>query len=72
MQHLKIGYNDILNMPTAERRFHLGMLVKVKQDEQQAVEDAQNKQSGGKGQRKTKISGEALKTRIKSGQIPMT
>lgn len=72
MHHLKIGYNDVLNMPTGERRFHLGMLVKTKQQEQEAIENAQNNQKGGKGQRKTTISGDALKTRIKSGQLPMT
>lgn len=27
--------------------------------------------SGGKGERKTKISGEALKTRMKNGDLPL-
>jgi hypothetical protein len=73
MQHLKIGYSDVLNMPTSERRFHLGMLVKTKKEEQERAEEMQNKSSsGGKGTRKTKIGGEALKSKIKSGEVPLT
>lgn len=73
MQHLKIGYSDILNMPTSERRFHLGMLVKTRKEEQERMEEMKNKtSSGGKGNRTTKISGEALKNKMKSGEVPLT
>jgi len=72
MQHLKIGYSDVLNMPTAERRFHLGLLVKTKKEEQDYIEQSKNKSSGGKGTRKTKISGDALKNKIKSGEVPLS
>ena len=37
MLHLKMGYNDILSMPTNERRFHISMLVKNKTEEQDAL-----------------------------------
>ena len=66
-----MGYNDVLNMPTNERRFHIGMLVKHKTDENEQMQKMQSKSNGGKGNRKTTISGEALKTRIKSGDVPL-
>jgi hypothetical protein len=59
-------------MPTAERRFHLGLLVKTKKEEQEEIEKMKNKSSGGKGSRQTKISGGELKNKIKSGEVPMT
>lgn len=70
MQHLQVGYSDILMMPTNERRFYLGLLLKshhAKEDKQQ--EGGQI--SGGKGTRTQKIGGETLKNKIKSGQIPL-
>ena len=71
MQHLKIGYNDILIMPTSERRYYLGLLVQSKQKEQEQYENAQTPKSNSKGSRQTKISGDALKNRIKTGQVPL-
>ena len=71
MIHLKMGYEDVLNMPTNERRFHIGMLVKQKSEEQERMKEAYGKTASGKGTRKTRISGEALKTRIKSGDVPL-
>jgi hypothetical protein len=73
MQYLKIGYNDVLNMPTNERRYYMGMLIKTKSDEQEAAEKARNSANpNAKGSRKTKVSGEALKNKIKSGEVPLT
>lgn len=72
MQYLKIGYNDVLNMPTNERRYYMGMLIKTKSDEQEAAEKARNNANpNAKGSRKTKVSGEALKNKIKSGEVPL-
>jgi hypothetical protein len=73
MQYLKIGYTDVLNMPTNERRFYMGMLIKTKSEEQEAAEQANAKANpNAKGNRKTKVSGEALKNKIKSGEVPLT
>jgi hypothetical protein len=73
MQYLKIGYTDVLNMPTNERRFYMGMLIKTKSEEQEAAEQASAKANpNAKGNRKTKVSGEALKNKIKSGEVPLT
>lgn len=68
MQHLKIGYNDILSMPTSERRYYLGMLVRTKEQEMKMAEE-QKRTSSSKGTRKTTIGGEALKNKMKSGEI---
>lgn len=59
-------------MPVAERRFHLGMLLKQRQYETEKMEKINQPQSNGKGTRQKRISGEALKTQIKSGNVPMT
>lgn len=59
-------------MPTYERRFFLGLLTKERRDREEQIEkmkeQAQNK--SGKGSRTTRVSGEALKNKIKSGEIP--
>jgi hypothetical protein len=58
-------------MPTAERRFYLGLLVQSRHKEQEQYENAQTSKSNSKGSRQTKISGEALKNKIKTGQVPL-
>lgn len=58
-------------MPTAERRFYLGLLVQSKQKEQEQYENSQSQKSNSKGSRQTKLSGDALKSKIKTGQVPL-
>lgn len=71
-----MSYNDILSMPTYERRFFLGMLTKEAREKQEEAdklkEEAQNRAKGSKGQRSTRISGESLKNKMKTGEIPTT
>ena len=59
-------------MPTYERRFFLGLLTKENGRKQEELEAMQEKQQtkGGKGSRQTRVSGEALKSKMKTGQIP--
>lgn len=73
MKHLEISYSDVLSMPTYERRFFLGQLIKqkVQADEISEKQREAAKTSTGKGSRTTRVSGEALKNRIKSGDIPL-
>ena len=61
-------------MPTCERRFFLGLATKTAIEREEYVEEMKkNAQSRtGKGSRTTSVSGEALKTRMKSGDIPLT
>jgi hypothetical protein len=66
-QHLNgFTYTDVLKLPVYERRFYLSLLMRQakKRDEQ----SEQNKNN--KGGKTTRISGEALKTKLKSGEIP--
>lgn len=59
-------------MPTQERRFYLGLLTKDKQKAVDQAEETREKSStkGSKGSRTTKVSGNALKNKLKSGEIP--
>jgi hypothetical protein len=61
-------------MPTHERRFFLGEKLKEIGRKEEAIENmqAQNKSNTGKGSRTSKVSGEALKTRIKNGDLPIS
>ena len=76
-QYLKgVTYSDVLAMPTYERRFFLSLLTKeAKQREEESEkmrEEMRNKSNNSKGSRNTRISGDALKTKMKNGEIPTT
>jgi hypothetical protein len=58
-------------MPTCERRFYLGLLLKKKHEEQANQEEGSSTVSTAKGQKTTKVSGNALKDKIKSGKLPL-
>jgi hypothetical protein len=71
MRHLKIPYSDVLAMPTYERRFFLTTFINENEKRKEQMEESQgNATSGGRGTRTTKVSGEALKSRLRSGEIP--
>jgi hypothetical protein len=59
-------------MPVQERRFYLGLFVKETQKKQEYLEETNqtNTNKNSKGSRTTRVSGDALKNRIMSGQIP--
>jgi hypothetical protein len=65
-------YSDIMMMPTYQRRYFLGLLSRDHIKRQERIEEMREKAitRQGKGSRTTKLSGEALKNRIISGQIP--
>ncbi len=58
-------------MPTAERRFYLGLLLKNKHEEEAKKEDGSDSVSTSKGTRKKRIGGRALKNKIKAGEVPL-
>jgi len=71
-QHLKgFTYSDVLALPTYERRYFLGLLTKDAKQREEQVEKLkeQSKTKTGKGQRQTRVSGDALKSKIKSGEV---
>lgn len=59
-------------MPTYERRFFLGLLTKDRKEHEERVEKMKEQQQSknGKGKRTTRVSGEALKNKLKTGEIP--
>lgn len=61
-------YQDVLTTPTYERRFYLDTLVKENEKRKEAVSNS--KYSNGKGSRNKTIGGDALKSKLKTGQIP--
>lgn len=73
MQLLKgVTYSDVMLMPTYERRFFLGLLTKdVTEREEKMEELRKGYQKNSKGNRKTTISGNQLKTKFNSGEIPL-
>ena len=74
-QHLKgFSYSDVLALPVYERRFFIGMLMRKKIEEEEYMETMREQKqiSSGKGTKKTRISGEALKNKFKSGDMPTT
>ena len=70
IQNLNMGYSDAMMMPVYERRFFIDLLIKQKE---KTIENAENQSSNknAKGSRQSKISGDALKTRMKNGDIPL-
>jgi len=76
-QYLKgVTYSDVLAMPTYERRFFLSLLTKEAREREEEAErmreEIRNRGKNSKGSRSTRISGDALKTKMKNGEIPNT
>lgn len=67
-------YSDVLNMPIYERRFFLGLLTKEQSEKQARMEEMKEeaKTRGSKGNRTTKVSGQALKNKMKGGDLPLS
>lgn len=67
-----MSYSDVLAMPTYERRFFLGQKTREfeKKEEQMEKNKEQQQSKGSKGSRTTRVSGNALKNKIKSGELP--
>ncbi len=59
-------------MPTYERRFFLSLLTKELREKQEYNENISknNQNKNAKGSRNSTISGDALKSRIRNGDIP--
>ena len=61
-------YQDVLSTPTYERRFYLDTLIKENEKRKEA--QSSSTYSNGKGSRAKSIGGDALKSKLKSGEIP--
>jgi hypothetical protein len=70
VKHIGFTYQDVLNMSVWERRQYLGLLLKENEKKEEVIEQEKEKLlSNGKGTRTKRISGEALKSKMKSGEI---
>jgi hypothetical protein len=65
-----LSRNDILEMPVNERRFRLNMLIRDKHRREEQMEEARQSQTKN-GSRTRKVSGDALKNMINSGNVPL-
>jgi hypothetical protein len=66
-----ISYSDVMGMPTYERRFFIETLRNDVKQQNENIEEAKNNvTSSGKGSRSKQISGDALKSKMQSGEIP--
>jgi hypothetical protein len=61
-----------MNMSVYERRIYLSHLLNEKTKTNEAIEAEKEKlnNKGAKGSRVTRVSGEQLKNKLKSGEIP--
>lgn len=61
-----------MNMSVYERRIYLSHLLNEKVKTTEAIEEQKEQinNKNAKGSRTTRVSGDALKQRLKSGQIP--
>ncbi len=57
-------------MPTFERRTYLMLLINENNKKNEQMEEMNNTSS--KGRRSKRVSGEALKNKLRSGEIPNT
>ena len=61
-----------MSMPVYERRFFINMLLQQHEKQKEVYENQTvTNNNNAKGSRKSKISGDALKTKMKSGEIPL-
>ena len=73
-QYLKgFKYSDVLALPTYERRYFLSLLTKDIREREEKTEElkTQANNKNAKGTRTTRVSGAQLKSRMKSGDIPL-
>ena len=66
------SYSDVLSLPVYERRFFLSLKSRdVAQQKEYNDEQSKKAPSNSKGNRKSTISGDALKNRMKNGDLPL-
>ena len=72
VKHIGFTYDDVLNMSVYERRQYLSHLLNENNRKTEALEEQKEEinNKGAKGTRSTKVSGDQLKARLKSGEIP--
>jgi hypothetical protein len=71
-QHLKgFSYDDILKLPVYERRYYIGLKNREYLNQKEINDEKPTNTDGSRGNRKKKVSGEALKNSFRNGDIPL-
>lgn len=72
VKHIGFSYQDVLSMSVYERRQYLNLLLNENQKKTEAIEEQQEaiNNKGARGSKTTRVSGDALKMKMKSGKIP--
>jgi hypothetical protein len=69
VHHLGFTRKDVMEMPTRERRGHIFRLKNEVEKQKEMMEDAKATSQSGKGKNTKTVSGEALKTKMRNGEI---
>ena len=65
-------YSDVLALPVYERRFFISLKAKdISKQKEHQEEQTKTLKSNSKGNRTSTVSGDALKNRMKNGDIPL-
>jgi hypothetical protein len=72
VKHIGFTYQDVLNMSVYERRQYLNYLLNENKRKTEAMEEQKEEYTNknAKGSRTTRVSGDQLKAKLKSGEIP--
>lgn len=71
VKHIGFSYQDVMSMTVYERRNYLNLLLDEGRKKEEKMEEEMDKlKTGGKGTRSSRISGDQLKAKLKSGEIP--
>jgi hypothetical protein len=72
VKHIGFTYSDVMNMSVYERRQYLSHLINENQKKNEAIEEQKEtiNNKGARGSRTSRVTGDQLKAKMKSGEIP--
>ena len=70
VKHIGLSYSDVMSMSVYERRNYLTLLLNENTKKTEMIEEQNQNLKSGNGSKTTRVSGEALKAKLKSGEIP--
>lgn len=70
VKHIGLSYSDVLAMSIYERRNYLSLLLNENTKKSEMIEEENEKLKSKNGSRTSRVSGDQLKAKLKSGEIP--
>ena len=72
VKHIGFTYSDVMNMSVYERRQYLSHLINENNKKNEALEEQKEaiNNKGARGSRTSRVTGDQLKAKMKSGEIP--